>query len=465
MKNKILIMLCFLGLQFFGQTILSVDTLVKTGPINKRINLVIMGDGYTTAQMPQFVTNATTLANYLLNATPFFNYKKYFNVFAIQCPSPQSGVSHPGNATDVTEPASPLVSVTNNFNTKFDCYGTHRSIYSMNGSAVFSVAAAGFPAYDQIVILGNSTVYGGTGGPYAVSSLNSSSPEIVVHEMGHSFANLGDEYWAGPGFANERANRTANNSTATVKWSQWLGTNNTGIFPYDTMAPANQWYRPHNSCKMRFLNSPFCSVCRQTIIEKIHSLTTPIDAYSPDNSGVVTNTTAVEWFKTTLVKPNPNTLKRTWTVNSTVVANNVDSVGLPGATFSLGINTVQFTVMDTTVFSRDTAHAGLHSYSVVWNVYFSTVGIRQIKAQLEFAMFPNPASDIINLNYTLLEDADISISVIDMGGRTVMRDRIGKSAAGEYKKTIRVSELREGNYILALKVNNQVINNKFIIFK
>jgi len=465
MKSKLLAALCLFLIQLNGQTILSVDTLVKNGPINKRINLVIMGDGYTAAQMPQFITNATTLSNYLLNATPFFAYKKYFNVFAIQCPSPQSGVSHPGNATDVTEPASPVVSVTNNFNTKFDCYGTHRSIYSMNGPAVFAVAAAGFPAYDQIVILGNDTEYGGTGGPYAVSSLNSASPEIVVHEMGHSFANLADEYWAGPQFATEKANMTANNNTGTVKWSQWIGTNSTGIYPYDVTAPANQWYRPHNGCKMRFLNSPFCPVCRQTIIEKIHSITTPIDAYKPDNSAVLTNTTSVEWFKTYLVKPNPNTLKRTWQVNSSVFAKNVDSVAVPSSLFSLGINTVLFTVMDTTGMSRDTAHAGLHSYSVVWNVNFSTVGIKEIKPQMEFSIYPNPASDRMNLDYHLLSEAEVSIAVIDVSGKTVMNERLGKTAAGEYKRTLDLSGLKEGNYTLSLKVNEQVINNQFIIFK
>src|SRR5262245_10292575 len=103
MKNKILILLCFLSLNGFSQTILGVDTFIKSGPLSKRINLVFMGDGFTSNQMLQFVSNASSLTNYLFNSVPFSNYKNYFNVFFIKTPSPQSGVSHAGTATDVNE--------------------------------------------------------------------------------------------------------------------------------------------------------------------------------------------------------------------------------------------------------------------------------------------------------------------------------------------------------------------------
>jgi len=465
MKNKICVIVCFLSLKVFSQTILSVDTLVKNGPIDKRINLVILGDGFTTAQMPQFINSATSLTNYLLNASPFSNYKKYFNVYAIQCPSPQSGVSHPGNATDVTEPASPVVSVVNNFNTRFDCYGTHRSIYSMNPSAVWGVVSAGFPAYDQVVILGNSTVYGGTGGPYAVSSLNSASPETVVHEMGHSFAGLADEYWAGTVFANEKPNMTAVSNTASIKWTQWLATNNTGIYPYDTGAVASAWFRPHQGCKMRFLNAPFCSVCKQTIIEKIHSLTNPIDAYFPDTAVALIPLDTSHLFKSALIDPIPNTLKRTWTLNSTVIASNVDSVVVPKNLFVQSNNLLTLAVMDTTLLSRDVNHANFHSYSVAWKIGSFDVGIKEIRPQVKFSIFPNPASDVINLNYTLLESSEIAFSVADISGKTLISERTARSAPGEYKKTINIKELSEGNYVLALKINGQLINNKFVVFK
>jgi hypothetical protein len=97
MKNRLVIFLilwCFAGP---AQTVIGVDTILKSGPISERLNLVFMGDGYDNTQTAQLVSDATSLSNYLLSVPPFSYYKNYFNVFVIKCVSPQSGISHPGN--------------------------------------------------------------------------------------------------------------------------------------------------------------------------------------------------------------------------------------------------------------------------------------------------------------------------------------------------------------------------------
>jgi hypothetical protein len=465
MKNKFFLLLVFIAGSIFGQTVIGVDTLIKTGPINKRINLVIMGDGYTNPQIPQYLTDANAVANYLLTTPPYNNYQNYFNVFAIKCVSTQSGVTHPGTATDVTEPASPVMTVTNSFDTQFDNFNIHRLIYSNDQSAVYAVLAANFPAYDQVLILGNSPEYGGAGGAYAVSSVHSAAKEIVVHELGHSFADLADEYWAGISYASELANMTANSNTSTIKWSQWLGINATGVYAHGTSAPENGWFRPHQNCKMRYLNSPFCSVCQQAIIEKIHSLTNPIDLYSPVNTGSVSVAAAAQWFKTKLVEPNPNTLKRNWKLNGTLVANNIDSLLINSGMVNSGNNTLLFTVMDTTGLSKDVNHASLHSYSVLWSVNKNITGINEVKPQLEFSVFPNPASDKINLNYTIMEASQMAVSVMDVSGKKLVDVTNSKEAAGTYNKEVTVSALSPGIYFLNININGQDINHKFVIFK
>lgn len=465
MKNKILVLLCLLGLYTHAQTVSGVDTLWKSGPINKRINLVIMGDGYTNSQTAQFITDATNIVTYLFNNAPFSNYKNYFNVFAIKCVSPQSGVSHPGTATDVTEPASPIVNVTNYFNTRFDNYNVHRLIYSMNPTAVYNVLSNHFPNYDQVVILGNSTEYGGAGGAYAVSSVHSNSKEIVLHEMGHSFAGLADEYWAGASYAAEKPNMTSNNNTSTIKWAPWIGINSIGAYPYGTVAPDNQWFRPHQNCKMRFLNAPFCSVCKETIIEKIHDLTDPIDSYVPASVASTSFTMASQWFKGTLIKPIPNTLKTLWDLNGSIIASNKDSLEITSAMLNNGNNSLTFSVTDTTVLSRDQNHQGLHFYFVSWNLNFSDVGIKDIKPQIEYSTFPNPATDVLNVKYNLFEEAEIFISIIDANGRVVVTNKLKKQSAGEYKTELNTSGLSNGSYVLSIKINQQTINNKFVISK
>jgi hypothetical protein len=465
MKNKLLLLLVFIAGSTFGQTVIGVDTLIKTGPVNKRINLVIMGDGYTNPQIPQFITDAGAVANYLLNTPPFNNYQNYFNVFAIKCVSTQSGVTHPGTATDVSEPASPVMNVTNYFDTQFDNFNIHRLIYSNDQSTVYSVLAANFPAYDQVLILGNSPEYGGAGGAFAVSSLHSAAKEIVVHEIGHSFADLADEYWAGISYASELANMTANSNTTTVKWAPWLGIGATGVYAHGSSAPENGWFRPHQNCKMRYLNSPFCPVCKEAIIEKIHSLTNPVDAYSPANTSAVSVATSAQWFKTTLVKPNPNTLKRDWKLNGTPVANNSDSVLINSGMVNNGNNTLTFTVIDTTGLSKDVPHTSMHSYSVVWSLSKTATGISEVKPQLEFSVFPNPASDKITLSYTIMEASHMAVSVMDVSGRKLADVSNSTEAAGTYHKEVTLSALPPGIYFLNITINGQHINHKFVIFK
>jgi hypothetical protein len=462
MKNKITLLLGLFCFVAAGQSVVGVDTLIKSGPVSKRINLVVVGDGYTSTQTSQQVIDATTVSNYLLNTAPFSYYKNYFNVYAIKCVSTQSGVTHPGTATDVTEPASPVMTVSNYFNTRFDNGNIHRLMYANNSSALYGVVGTWFPAYTQIVVLGNSTVYGGAGGSFASASMNASSPEILAHEIGHSFASLADEYWYTGG---EAPNRTATSNTATVKWSQWVGISTVSVYPYGTTLPASSWFRPHQNCKMQYLGQPFCPVCAQTIIERIHTLTNPIDVYSPSNASTITFTTGSQWFKTTLIKPNPYTLKRKWELNTTTISNNTDSILLNSASLTPGANTLKVTVIDTTSLTKDVNHPTLHSYSVVWNINYSPTGVAEVNAQMEYSIYPNPASSFINLKYQLLETADIIISVTDANGKRMINKSLGKQSPGEYKNEIDVSELSAGNYFLTIQINGKPINNQFVVFK
>ena len=463
MKNKIAIILSLFCFVASAQSIVGVDTILKSGPINKRINLVFMGDGYDNTETPQLVADAGSMSAYLLNEAPFNNYNNYFNVYVIKCVSPFTGVKHPGTATDVIEPVIPVTLQTNLYNTRFDGGNIHRLLFSQNSTAIFSTLSTWFPSYDQVMILGNSPEYGGSGGAYAVSSMHPLSPEIVAHEIGHSFAGLADEYWSGA--TGESPNRTANSNSLTVKWSQWVGIGGTGVYPYGTVSPQNLWFTPHQNCKMQYLGTPFCPVCSQTIIERIHALTNPIDAYSPSNASAISFTAGSLWFKTTLIEPNPNTLKRTWDLNSVVVSNNTDSVLVSSGSLMPGANTLKVTVIDTTVLTKDVSHPSLHSYSVIWNINNSPTGIVEAKPQMKYSIFPNPATNFINLKYDLKEESAIVISVINAEGKRVLSKKLGKQSPGEYLHEIDVQELNAGNYFLAIQINDKVINNQFVVFK
>src|SRR5690606_11801996 len=137
----------------FGQTF-EVQAIKSSGAVDKRINLVILSEGYQAAELPQFVTDATNFMNDMFSQTPFSQYEAYFNVYLIKVPSNESGASHPGTASDEgsVNPVVPVSSVDHYFGTSFDTAGVHRLLYSYNGSTIATVLANNFPEYDQSLI-------------------------------------------------------------------------------------------------------------------------------------------------------------------------------------------------------------------------------------------------------------------------------------------------------------------------
>ncbi|HOZ88231.1 MAG TPA: M64 family metallopeptidase, partial [Bacteroidia bacterium] len=173
----------------------TVDTILYNGNSNNYIDLVFMGDGFQAGQLSSYINSVQNLSNYLFTISPFSEYKNYFNVFAIRVPSLNSGTNHPAIALDVTEPVFPAASVNTYFNSTFDYGSIHRLLVAQDYTAINNVLINNMPLVDQPLMLVNSTYYGGSGGALAASSLNSSSYEILVHEIGHSFAFLKDEYF------------------------------------------------------------------------------------------------------------------------------------------------------------------------------------------------------------------------------------------------------------------------------
>ena len=186
-------------------------------------------------------------------------------------PSNESGTDHPGTASDCGGEANNVFYADTYFNSTFDSGGTHRALVIDNTFAAYTVLSANTPDWDIVFLMVNTTMYGGTGGAFATFSRNQLSIEIALHEIGHSFAGLSDEYWAGFQFANENTNMTQDTNPSTVIWNQWLYDNGIGIYQYES--PGNDWHRPHQDCKMRYLETPFCSVCSEHTIKTIYSIT------------------------------------------------------------------------------------------------------------------------------------------------------------------------------------------------
>ena len=308
----------FLNFIFAGAQNYPTELILDNGETDKHINFVILADGYTTAEMQDFQDQSVAIKDYLFETSPFKEYQNFFNVITIASSSNESGADHPGTATDVPEPVIPVVDVDNLFGSSFDVGNIHRLLYPAGTSSVFAVTAENFPAYDQIVLAINSPEYGGGGGAIATTSANVSSTAVAVHELGHSFANLTDEYCLNTNPA-EGFNITNETNPNLVKWKNWIGDEGIGIYP--RCSGTETAYIPKTDCKMRQLGRPFCAVCKERIVNRIYELVSPIKTESPA-AGNYTFTGATAQFSLDLILPNPNTLSVQWLLNGNPVGTN-----------------------------------------------------------------------------------------------------------------------------------------------
>ncbi|GAB3825713.1 M64 family metallopeptidase [Hymenobacter jeollabukensis] len=445
----------------FGQTF-PVDTLVKTGPLNQRINLVFLSDGYQTAQLPQFLSDVRGVVTGMFAQSPFREYQGYFNVFAVQVPSVDAGAKHPRTAADCS--ALPLATPNNYFGSSFDQGGIHRLLVPTRSSAVASVLAANFPLYDQAFVLVNSTEYGGSGGALATSSVNVSAREISIHEIGHSFASLIDEYWAGASYAREGLNMTAQTNPTLVRWAPWVGTNGVGVYPH---AESPTWQRPHQNCKMRFLGVAFCDVCRQAFVERIHTLVRPVQGFSPA-AATISNPTAAVPFALTLLAPAPNTLRVTWQRDGALLARNTSQVTVPLTALNTGTHTIRAEVTDTTAMTRASTHLSQHTYVTQWTVTNTATGTHLQASTFEYQLetYPNPVTDALNLSYKLSRPAPVTVTVLDETGRrlrTLVQEPA--AAAGTHQWRFTAAELglrRPGSYRLLLDIDGARISRQLV---
>ncbi len=450
--KKLSLLFGMLGGLMCAQTF-EVVPVLENGPRDKRINLVIMGDGYTSSQQATFTQDVANIANYLFSKAPYTNYKNYFNVYAIKVISAESGVKHPGTASDVAEPVIPISNPNNYLGTSYDVGGTHRCVYG-NVNKTSQTLATNFPDYDMALIVGNDTEYGGCGGAFAFLSRHNQAPDVAVHELGHSFGKLADEYWfSGSG---ESPNKTKNNDPTTIKWKNWLGTNNVGIYPY-TESPT--WFRPHQNCEMRYLNQQFCSVCKETLIEKIHATQNPVESYTPANTGTIGAEEQMN-FNVNLILPIPNTLAASWKLNGTAVGTNSGTLIINKNQLQIGNNQLTFNVVDNTTDVRVDNHSATHLTSITWTINRTNLGVSNVGSQIyDFVVYPNPTNDYLQIGSKQKNLGELSAVITDMSGRVISKLKLKES--DNYK--VDMKYLARATYVVSVYKDASLLFTKQVI--
>jgi len=171
----------------------AVTTILESGPPAGRVDLLILGDGYAEADLERFREDARHFAEALFATSPFKERRADFNVRALEVVSLDSGIDRPSKG----------VWKRNALGTRYDTFGTPRYVLTDRNRELRDLA--GTAPYDFLHILLNDDAYGG-GGIYQQFATCFAKPVgpgqewerdyVFVHEFGHSFAGLGDEYYA-----------------------------------------------------------------------------------------------------------------------------------------------------------------------------------------------------------------------------------------------------------------------------
>lgn len=290
-----------------------------------RLDLLVMGDGYTAAEAAKFEADAQRITAQFFGIVPYSSYRSFVNVRTHFVPSPQSGADHPNCEDGGADPKEGTF-----VDTAFDatyCSQSLQRLLTVNGSKVYQAAAA-VPDWDIIMIIVNDAMYGGAGGSVSVVSTHAQAPGIAQHEFGHSFTDLADEYTTpypsyppcsdlGTGTPCE-ANVTNQTARASIKWSPWIASSTAiptpssfpgvGLFAgarYQTTG----YYRPKNDCLMNHLGVPFCEICAQAYVLRMYDgwdagkRVDLIESITPASSTVNATAGQPVSFSATIVQP------------------------------------------------------------------------------------------------------------------------------------------------------------------
>jgi hypothetical protein len=250
------------------------------GSPEEKVDILFLAEGYTREEMEKFMGDAFRSMEYIFSEEPFKSRREDFNVRVVKSAGPDSGTDIPGDG----------VWKKTAVNSSFYTFGIERYMTTPDYRAVCDVAAN--EHYDQVYILVNTDKYGGGGiyNFYSISAAdNQASRAVVIHEFGHAFGGLADEYYNSAVAYNDYFPLDVEpwnpNLTTMVDFaSKWESRLKKGV-PVPTPAEekyaetlgvyegggyvAKGVFRPMIDCRMHTNDATFCPVCSEAIEKMI----------------------------------------------------------------------------------------------------------------------------------------------------------------------------------------------------
>ena len=330
-----------------------VTTIRDNGDPANRVDFVILGDGYMSDEMIKYANDVENAVNEFFNQEPFREYQKYFNVHRVDVISNESGADHPPESYK---------------DTAFDAIYSGR-LLSVSPSKVNTVLSNSInpDQRDMILVIVNDITYGGSGGYLAVASTHPSCIELVLHEIGHSFGLLGDEYDYGTCSVTvepSQPNVTMETNRDLIKWNIGGGPPTGWIdlaTPIPTLSTSNGIpglyegarycsfgvYRPTYNSKMRSLYFPFEQINEEQLIKRVYNWVSPLDSSNPSESEVTLQADEIQLFQVEVLEPLTHALDVEWYVDDQYQSNGLEFT-FDSNSFEQGIHTVEVAIGDST---------------------------------------------------------------------------------------------------------------------
>lgn len=250
------------------------------GDPSEKVDILFLAEGYTEAEMEKFLGDVERSADYIFSEEPFQSQRDKFNIRAVKSASKDSGTDIPGKG----------IWKNTVVNSSFYTFGIERYMTTMDFKSVCDVASNAH--YDQVYILVNTDKYGGGGiyNHYSISAAdNEASRAVVIHEFGHAFGGLADEYYNSSVAYNDyfplEVEPWNPNLTTLVefdsKWKEMIGEETPVPTPGEELYQevvgvyegggyvAKGVYRPMIDCRMHTNDAVFCPVCSKALKKMI----------------------------------------------------------------------------------------------------------------------------------------------------------------------------------------------------
>jgi len=351
-----------------------------------RLDILIMGDGYTSAETAKFDEDVQRITSQFFDIQPYKSYRSFVNVTTRFVASPQSGADHPLCADGGFDPKAGT-----SVNTAFDatyCSSGLQRLLTVNYAKVYAAAAA-VPNWDVVMVVVNDSLYGGAGGSVCVVSTHAQAVGVAQHEFGHTFTGLADEYstpypsyppctdLSGAGTCEPNVTNQA--ARASIKWSPWINTSTTiptlppfsgvGLFE-GARYQSTGFFRPKNECLMGILGRPFCEVCAQAFVLRLYNgwktgaRVDLIENVTPSDANLSVSAGQAVPFSAEILNPDGGAARVRWLVDGAEASSSASFTLSP----AIGTHTVELRVTDPATFVNPQMAGGALTKTRTWAV-------------------------------------------------------------------------------------------------